>query len=317
MQSCLGHCLEGPSFDLNTSKDLKRAKFDSIHFCPPRLSCSLPRKIALRSDSISVVIPSYNSAKSLQSAIESVAQQTLAPLEVIVVDDASIDTTVDSVRALQSTYRPGWLKLIKLDRNVGAASARNFGWDASGGTHIAFLDSDDLWHPRKLEIQWNQFQDHPELALSGHSFRFPWESNDEMESGAVAASISRSQILWRNPFVTPSVMLRKNLPFRFKSGKRHMEDHLLWMEIVLSGYKATRINLRLATINKAQFGASGLSSQLWAMQTGELDNYLQLRRQKYIGTPTAAFFLGFSLVKFARRLFIVAWRKTKALIQGG
>ena len=307
----------GPVFDLNTSKDLKRAKFDCIHFCPPRLSCSLPRKIALRSDSISVVIPSYNSAKSLQSAIESVAQQTLAPLEVIVVDDASIDTTVDSVRALQSTYRPGWLKLIKLDRNVGAASARNFGWDASGGTHIAFLDSDDLWHPRKLEIQWNQFQDHPELALSGHSFRFPWESNDEMESGAVAASISRSQILLRNPFVTPSVMLRKNLPFRFKSGKRHMEDHLLWMEIVLSGYKATRINLRLATINKAQFGASGLSSQLWAMQTGELDNYLQLYRQKYIGTPTAVFFLCFSLVKFARRLFIVAWRKTKALIQGG
>ncbi|MDP3349057.1 MAG: glycosyltransferase family 2 protein [Hydrogenophaga sp.] len=271
----------------------------------------------MRSESISVVIPSYNSARSLQLAIESVARQTLAPLEVIVVDDASNDSTVESVRALQSTYHPGWLKLIELDRNVGAASARNFGWDASDGTHIAFLDSDDLWHPRKLEIQWNQFKRQPELALSGHSFRFPWESNGEMDSDGVAVSISRSQILWRNPFVTPSVMLRKNLPFRFKSGKRHMEDHLLWMEIVLSGYKASRLNLHLSTINKAQFGASGLSSQLWAMQMGELDNYCQLHRQKYINTPTAAFFLGFSLVKFARRLFIVAGRRAKAFIQGG
>jgi len=271
----------------------------------------------LRSESISVVIPSYNSAKSLQSAIESVARQTLAPLEVIVVDDASNDSTVDSIRALQSTFHPGWLKLIELERNVGAASARNFGWDASGGTHIAFLDSDDLWHPRKLEIQWNQFQRQPDLVLSGHFFRFPWDSDEEMESAGVAASVSRSQILWRNPFVTPSVMLRKDLPFRFKGGRRHMEDHLLWMEIVLSGYKASRLNLRLATINKAQFGASGLSSQLWAMQMGEMDNYCQLHRQKYISTPTAAFFLGFSLVKFSRRLFIVAWRRVKAFFHVG
>jgi len=218
---------------------------------------------------------------------------------------------------MQLGYPSGWLRVIELPRNLGAASARNTGWEAAAGNYIAFLDADDVWHPKKLELQWNQFQKNPELVLCGHSFRFPWEVDVDINGEVSATPITRKHILWRNPFVTPSVMLHKSIQLRFKSGKRHMEDHLLWQEIVLSGYPACKLEAPLATINKPQFGASGLSSQLWAMQMGELDNYCQLHRQKYISTPAAAFFLGFSLVKFARRLLIVAGRKAKALIQGG
>lgn len=265
--------------------------------------------ILLKSDVISVVIPNYRSTRTLLSAIESVANQTLLPLEVIVVDDASNDGSIDMIRALQSTYDLGWLKLIDLKINAGAASARNVGWESALGTHIAFLDADDVWHPRKLELQWQQFEADPELSLSGHAFRFSWDDDVEVTPDLRSQLVSRHQVLLRNPFVTPSVMLRKNLPFRFRSGKRHMEDHLLWMEIVLSGHVVRRLDAPLATINKAQFGASGLSSQLWAMEKGELENYISLRKKSFISTPTTCFLLCFSLVKFVRRLAIVAWRK--------
>lgn len=265
----------------------------------------------MKSDVISVVIPNYRSTRTLLSAIESVANQTLLPLEVIVVDDASNDGSIDMIRALQSTYDLGWLKLIDLKINAGAASARNVGWESALGTHIAFLDADDVWHPRKLELQWQQFEADPELSLSGHAFRFSWDDDVQVTPDLSSQLVSRRQVLLRNPFVTPSVMLRKNLPFRFRSGKRHMEDHLLWMEIVLSGHVVRRLDAPLATINKAQFGASGLSSQLWAMEKGELENYISLRKKNFISTPTTSFLLCFSLVKFVRRLAIVAWRKFK------
>lgn len=265
--------------------------------------------ILLKSNVISVVIPNYRSTRTLLSAIESVANQTLLPLEVIVVDDASNDGSIDIIRALQSTYDTGWLKLIDLKINAGAASARNVGWESALGTHIAFLDADDVWHSRKLELQWQLFEADPELTLSGHAFRFSWDDDVEVTPDLRSQLVSRHQVLLRNPFVTPSVMLRKNLPFRFRSGKRHMEDHLLWMEIVLSGHVVRRLDAPLATINKAQFGASGLSSQLWAMEKGELDNYISLRKKNFISTPTTCFLLCFSLVKFVRRLAIVAWRK--------
>ena len=267
--------------------------------------------IFLKSDVISVVIPNYRTTRTLLSAIESVANQSLLPLEVIVVDDASNDGSIDMIRALQSTYDLGWLKLIDLKTNAGAASARNVGWESALGTHIAFLDADDVWHPRKLELQWQQFEADPELSLSGHAFRFSWDDDVQVTPDLSSQLVSRRQVLLRNPFVTPSVMLRKNLPFRFRSGKRHMEDHLLWMEIVLSGHVVRRLDAPLATINKAQFGASGLSSQLWAMEKGELENYISLRKKNFISTPTTSFLLCFSLVKFVRRLAIVAWRKFK------
>jgi len=264
--------------------------------------------------SVTVVIPSYMAASTLRSAILSVAQQTLLPAEVIVVDDASSDNSVAIVRTLQLLYPDGWLKIVELSNNVGAASARNVGWEAAIGSHIAFLDADDVWHPKKLELQWHQFQNQSELVLCGHSFRFPWDVDAVVDEGITAVSVTRKEVLWRNPFVTPSVMLRKDIPLRFCDGKRHMEDHLLWQEIVLSGYPACKLNVPLATINKPQFGASGLSSQLWAMQLGELDNYFQLRKRKFISTPTALIFSIFSLMKFVRRLVIVAVRKAKKYV---
>lgn len=260
---------------------------------------------------VSVVIPAYRARQTLAAAIESVRCQTAQPCEVIVVDDASGDGTAEAIRSLQARYPAGWLKLIELPRNRGAGEARNAGWELAQGTCIAFLDADDSWHPCKLELQWRQFSLDPTLALCGHAFRFSWDPEaDSTEAMTTNAKpVLSREILWRNPFVTPSVMVRRDIPFRFCPGKRHMEDHLLWMEIVLNGYACVKLAARLATIGKPQFGTSGLSAQLWAMEKGDLDNYWRLRKQGQVSSTTAIFFSIYSLAKYVRRLGIVGLRR--------
>jgi glycosyltransferase involved in cell wall biosynthesis len=260
---------------------------------------------------VTVVIPTYRAKNTLIAAIESVSYQTVQAYEVIVVDDASNDGTAEFVRVMQTQYPCGWLKLIELPKNMGAGEARNAGWDIAQGTCVAFLDADDCWHPRKLELQWKQFELNPELVLCGHSFRFSWdpEANLTGSSAFAARPIQRRDVLWRNPFVTPSVMVRRDVPLRFCPRKRHMEDHLLWMEIVLSGHLCTKLGAPLATIGKHQFGSSGLSADLWAMEKGDLENYWRLFKLGHISVIAAVLLSVYSLLRYVRRLALVGMRR--------
>ena len=104
-------------------------------------------------------------------------------------------------------------------------------------------------------------------------------------------------------------MVRADVPFRFMEGKRYMEDHLLWMEIALSGLRVARLDIPLAVIGKAAYGESGLSAQLWAMEKGDLHNYWYLRKKGNIGFPTAILMTLLSLAKYVRRLCVVAARR--------
>ena len=111
---------------------------------------------------VSVIIPTYNRARLVGAAVESVLAQTYRPLEVIVVDDGSSD---ESQHAL-SRYRDEIL-LLRHERNRGAPAARNTGVSAARGEYVAFLDSDDLWEPDKLEKQMAAM-----LAGPGYGFCF-------------------------------------------------------------------------------------------------------------------------------------------------
>ena len=107
---------------------------------------------------ISVVIPTYNYAHYLPEAIDSVLRQTYPPLEITVVDDGSTDATPDVLAAYGDRIR------VIRQKNQGVAAARNAGLSAARGEYVAFLDSDDIWHPRKLELQIARFAD-PALGL--------------------------------------------------------------------------------------------------------------------------------------------------------
>ena len=96
---------------------------------------------------VSVVIPTYNRADLIGRTIASVLAQSLPPDEVIVVDDGSTDDT----EAVVATFGPR-VRYVRQD-NAGVSVARNRGAGLAGGRWIAFMDSDDLWSPRKLELQ--------------------------------------------------------------------------------------------------------------------------------------------------------------------
>ncbi len=99
---------------------------------------------------VSVIMPSYNTEKYIKQTIESVFAQTYTDWELIIVDDCSTDHTDDVVKPFLSDQR---VRYLKNEKNSGAAVSRNRALREANGKWIAFLDSDDLWRPEKLEKQ--------------------------------------------------------------------------------------------------------------------------------------------------------------------
>src|SRR6188768_3644668 len=98
---------------------------------------------------ICAVIPAHNSQATLRRALESVRAQTLPVSQLVVVDDASTDSTSE----VAGSYQGLNVEVVRMDKNVGAAAARNRGVMAANTELVAFLDADDEWLPTKLEKQ--------------------------------------------------------------------------------------------------------------------------------------------------------------------
>ncbi|MBE0583358.1 MAG: glycosyltransferase family 2 protein [Desulfofustis sp.] len=115
-------------------------------------------------DQISVIIPTHNRADRLDTALRSVLEQTLLPAEILVIDDGSIDDTEHRVAVLGRTAA---VHLVYLRQpNRGPAAARNLGIARASFDLLAFLDSDDCWQPRKLEIQAHALRSSPSYLVS-------------------------------------------------------------------------------------------------------------------------------------------------------
>jgi glycosyltransferase involved in cell wall biosynthesis len=211
---------------------------------------------------------------------------------------------------LQSRYKPGWVKLVLREINEGAASARNAGWDEARGDFVAFLDSDDAWHPRKIELQYKFMNSHPGVAVSGHGHRQINALPDIPADidGVNFESISPLYVVLKNPFVTPSFMVQRSLENRFLSGRRFMEDHFFLMQVSAAGKKLAKAHTPMAYIFKPIFGESGLSADLMRMQRAELANYSLMQRAGYLSMGFTLILKGYSWLKFFRRVALVKSR---------
>jgi glycosyltransferase involved in cell wall biosynthesis len=256
--------------------------------------------------SVSVIIPCFNHAASLNRALKSAAGQSHLPTEIIVIDDASSDDSVAVARAFaEQSLVP--VRVLALEHNGGPARARNAGWSEAVGGLVAFLDADDAWHPRKLEFQVAIFERDPLLSLCGHGFVVETQEDAPFAAveGVAFQLFTASELLRRNRFPTPGVMLRRDLRERFREDQRYGEDYLLWLEIVLGGGRATLMNKPLLRLHKASYGVAGLSARLWEMQRAELQVYFRLQRQGLLGVWSAVWASVWSLVKYVRRLVYV------------
>lgn len=124
---------------------------------------------------VSIIMPSYNTANFIEESIKSVLDQTYTNWELIIVDDCSKDNTDKVVKKYLKDKR---IKYIKNEKNSGAAFSRNYALREAKGKWIAFLDSDDLWNPDKLEKQIN-FMEKNNYSFSYTSYK---EINENSES---------------------------------------------------------------------------------------------------------------------------------------
>lgn len=102
---------------------------------------------------VSIITPSYNTEKYIIETIQSVQQQTYVNWEMLIVDDCSTDNTVEIVKKYIENTGEKRIRLLFNEKNSGVAISRNYALREAKGHWIAFLDSDDLWLPEKLEKQ--------------------------------------------------------------------------------------------------------------------------------------------------------------------
>ena len=249
---------------------------------------------------ISVIIPCYNSETTITQTLLSVYSQTRIVHEVIVVDDGSTDHSCQLILEFKKRHNILNLKLVK-QTNAGPAAARNHGISIAESTWVAFLDSDDIWLPEKIEIQQNYLSQNPNIVLLG-------ESLTKNTKSPTLQSISFKQLLLKNYFITSSVIVRKNIlpqgPFDLL--KKYSEDYKLWLEICYQ-YPCAILNIPLVKYSKENDShqhSKNLSSRLWKMEKGELENYRYCYRKKYINSLYWLILSFFSLIKYLRRLIL-------------
>lgn len=143
-------------------------------------------------DLVSVIMPSYGSEKFISKSIDSVLLQTYDNWELIIIDDCSPDESNKIIKEYLSKYSR--IKFVKLEKNSGAAVARNKGIEIAKGRFIAFLDSDDLWLPEKLEKQISFMKDN-DLAFTYSSYMLVDEMDKNIGKFIIKPKISYSSML--------------------------------------------------------------------------------------------------------------------------
>jgi glycosyltransferase involved in cell wall biosynthesis len=262
---------------------------------------------------VSVVIPCFRAASTIERAVLSAMQQSVQPAEVIVVDDFSDDSDTSLALNRLSDQFPTALKVIWLSKNSGPSVARNSGWEVATQEFVAFLDADDTWAPRKLELQLPHMQADTSVAMSGHRMEV-WPgsriSPAAEQSGVDVERVSATRLLFRNMIPTPSVILRREVPYRFDPERRYGEDYELWLRIALGYGSFVFLDEPLAFSYKAFYGEAGLSSELKNMERGQTSVYVALFRERAFTWPMLAVLLGWAKVRYVRRLAITRLRRS-------
>jgi len=140
-----------------------------------RIARELKSQHTLIQPAVSVIIPNYNYSKYLSQSIESVINQTHRPIDLIIIDDCSNDSSGALVSKYQRHH--SFIRLIRHRKHQGLSAARNTGIKHSFGTYLAFLDSDDWWEPDKLTLQLNKISSTGVGIVYSHTHTYDQETH--------------------------------------------------------------------------------------------------------------------------------------------
>lgn len=208
---------------------------------------------------LSVVLPAYNAEAYLESAVQSVLQQSFENFELIVIDDGSEDRTAAILEKIDDRR----LRVIRHERNAGLIAGLNEGVATATGKFIARMDADDICEPSRFHRQIECLETHPEIGVLGTAVKV---IDEQGRLGVTfVMPVSSLDVEWAMPLLCPvahpSVMMRTDLVRRvggYSSAARHAEDYDLWHR--LSGLTQVA-NLRAPLLRLRKHAASVTSAQ--------------------------------------------------------
>lgn len=230
-----------------------------------------------------VIIPVFNRSQSLTCCLNSIASQVVLPAQVIVIDDCSNEPYAAEISSIIENYTASFaINLFRLCTNSGPSIARNYGLGCMLEiiTHVAYLDSDDTWHPRRLEVVAKLFRSHgADIVLNRYclSNSLPEALHSASNSGvfSIPATILKPrQALVSNPCQTSCLAIRREVILPFPGNQRYCEDYSLILQALSANMKIVTTSLPLTILGRSQLSQGGLSSSLANMRLGELQAYL-------------------------------------------
>ena len=183
---------------------------------------------------VSVIVPVFNCEKTILNTLNSILNQNIENFEIIVIDNNSIDTTVDKIRTIKDKR----LKLL-FCKKVGPAAARNYGIKKANADIIAFLDADDLWDENKLKESLSMLKKFDFIYHDLLLFRMNFHSlvpKGILKSRELESPIKKDLLKNGNGIITSSVVLRKSLIEKAGFFDENInlfaaEDYDLWIRI--------------------------------------------------------------------------------------
>ena len=211
---------------------------------------------------VSVITPVYNSAAYLEACVASVQAQTYTNWELILVDDASTDNSLELVQSLCAG--DARIRYYSNDKNQGAAFSRNLATQEAKGEYIAFLDSDDLWEPQKLQLQIDKMQESDNPVCFGSYVRIDGDGNELGIRIKAMPELSYSKQI-RNNYIgnLTGIYNAAELDKILAPDIRKRQDWAVWLEAIKrSGQPAVGIQQDLA---RYRVGQASISSNKWKL----------------------------------------------------
>lgn len=219
--------------------------------------------------SVSIIIPSYNSSAYIAETVHSVLRQTFQNWELLIVDDCSTDDSYAIVKKFEQ--QDDRIKVFKMESNSGCpAVPRNYALMQSKGDYVAFLDSDDIWHDKKLEIQM-KIMIEKNLSFTATEIKIFYDFSEiknfiyALKTPEVELKkIDHKKLLYKNIIPNSSVIVAKELlaHLKFNENLRYkaIEDYHMWLRILQNGGYCYKLNsellfyrLALTSISKSKF----------------------------------------------------------------
>ena len=206
---------------------------------------------------VSIVIPTYNQAKYLKIALDSVIKQTHSNWEAIIINNFSEDDTIQVVESFQDSR----IQLVNYRNNGVIGASRNRGINLAKGDYVSFLDSDDFWYPDKLKESIIPLLNEYDMVCHAELFHYETGFRQPMYYGPESASSYYNLLFHGNCISTSATMVNKFALMTvggFSEEKDFIlaEDYELWLKLAKEGFRCCFINKLLGEYRVHELGAS-------------------------------------------------------------